>query len=280
MNNGYVKSPDAALRFALFGDPVAQSLSPLMHSAAYAKMGLAATYTAYRVKDAADVVRQVRERDIRGASITIPFKETVMALLDEVDENAAAIGAVNTIGNRDGRLVGYNTDGPGLARDLEDWIGIRGRTFVVLGAGGAARAALFTLIEQGGTAVVVNRTTERARALAGSLGCRWALPGQIGRLEADCLINTTPLGMFPDTDLTPLGEEFLVHFPRVMDMIYNPVRTRLLREAEAAGCAVRSGVGMFVHQGAEQIRLWTGREPPREWMRAKVMEKLGGCSGD
>jgi shikimate dehydrogenase len=266
--------------FALFGDPVAQSLSPLMHGAAYAKMGLTASYNAYRVKGAADVVRQVRESGIRGASITIPFKETVMALLDEVDANAAAIGAVNTIVNRDGRLTGYNTDGPGLARDLEDWIGIRGKTFVILGAGGAARAAVFTLIQGGGTAVVVNRTVEKARALAVSFGCHWAPPAEIGRLEADCLINTTPIGMFPDTDRTPLKDEFLVHFSRLMDLIYNPVRTRLLREAVAAGCAVRSGVGMFVHQGAEQIRLWTGLEPPREWMMQAVIERLGGHSGD
>lgn len=266
--------------FALFGDPVAQSLSPIMHGAAFAKMGLTAAYTAYRVKDAADVVRQIRESGIRGASITIPFKETVMALLDQVDANAAAIGAVNTIVNRDGRLAGYNTDGPGLARDLEDWIGIRGKTFVILGAGGAARAAVFTLIQGGGTVVVVNRTVEKARALAGSFGCRWALPAQIGRLGANCLINTTPIGMFPDTDRTPLKDNFLVHFSCVMDMIYNPVKTRLLREAEAAGCAVRSGVGMFVHQGADQVRLWTGLEPPREWMRATVMERLGGHGGD
>jgi len=266
--------------FALFGDPVAQSLSPLMHRSAFVKMRLTAPYTAYRVKDAAEVVRQIRESGIRGASITIPFKETVMALLDEVDANAVAIGAVNTIVNRDGRLVGYNTDGPGLARDLEDWIGIRGKTFVILGAGGAARAAVFTLIRGGGTAVVVNRTVERAAALAASFGCRWGLPAEIGRLEADCLINTTPLGMFPDTDRTPLKDQSLVRFPRVMDMIYNPVKTRLLMEAEAAGCAVRSGVGMFVHQGAEQIRLWTELEPPREWMRATVMERLGGRSGD
>ena len=266
--------------FALFGDPVAQSLSPLMHSAAFAKMGLTAAYTAYRVKDAAEVVRQIRGSGIRGASITIPFKETVMAFLDEVDANAATIGAVNTIINRDGRLMGYNTDGPGLARDLEDWIGIRGKTFIILGAGGAARAAVFTLIQEGGTAVVVNRTVERARALAESFSCRWGLPAEIGRLEADCLINTTPLGMFPDTDRTPLKDKFLVHFPQVMDMIYNPVKTRLLREAEAAGCAIRSGVGMFVHQGAEQIRLWMGMEPPREWMRQTVMERLGGRSGD
>ncbi|MBM4312592.1 MAG: shikimate dehydrogenase [Deltaproteobacteria bacterium] len=280
MNKGYGKSPDAALHFALFGNPVAQSLSPLMHGAAFAKMGLAALYTAYRVDEAADVVRRIREKGIRGASITIPFKQTVVALLDEVDANAAAIGAVNTISNTGGRLMGYNTDSTGLARDLEEWVGIGARTFVVLGAGGAARAAVFTILRAGGEAVVVNRTVERARTLAGDLGCRWALPGEIGRLEADCLINTTPIGMFPEADRTPLGSELLVHFPRVMDMIYNPVRTRLLRESEAAGCAVRSGVGMFVHQGADQVRLWTGLEPPREEMQRVVLERLEGRSGD
>jgi shikimate dehydrogenase len=280
MNNGYAKSPDATLRFALFGNPVAQSLSPLMHGAAFARMGLAAAYTAFRLEDAAAVIRRIREEAIRGASITIPFKETVMPLLDEVDANAAAIGAVNTIVNRDGLLTGYNTDGPGLARDLEEWTGIRDRTFVVLGAGGAARAAVFSIVRAGGEAIVVNRTVERARTLAEDLGCRWALPAEIGRLEADCLINTTPVGMFPEADRTPLEDKHLVHFPYVMDMIYNPVRTRLLGEAKAVGCAVRSGVRMFVHQGAEQIRLWMGMEPPREWMQRVVLERLEGRSGN
>lgn len=268
------------VRFALFGDPVAQSLSPQMHRAAFEAMGLRASYNAYRVQDGAEVIRRMREGRIRGASVTIPLKEAVMACLDEVDESAAAIGAVNTIVNRDGRLAGYNTDAPGLARDLEDWIGIQGKAFVVLGAGGAARAAVFTLVRGGGSAVIVNRTAERAAALAERFGCRWVPPAQVDRLEADCLINTTPLGMFPHTDRMPCQAGCLARFPRVMDMIYNPLMTRLLREAEAAGCAVRSGVGMFVHQGADQIRLWTGTEPPREQMRRTVMEKLGGTGGD
>jgi shikimate dehydrogenase len=262
--------------FALFGDPVAQSLSPIMHEAAFARMGIAAAYTAYRVNDAAEIVRRIREGGIRGASITIPFKETVMALLDEVDTDASAIGAVNTIANHGGRLTGYNTDAPGLIRDIGEWIPIRGKTFVVLGAGGAARAAVFALKEAGGTPIVVNRTAERSRTLAESFGCRWEPTQEIGGLRADCLINTTPLGMFPETQRSPLEEKFLAHFPRVMEMIYNPLMTRLLREAEHAGCAVRSGVGMFVHQGAEQIRLWTRQEPPREEMRRVVLERLGG----
>ena len=216
-----------SVTFALFGNPVSQSLSPLMHGAAFAKRRIRATYTAYQVNDAADIVRTIRERGINGASITIPFKETVMTFLHEVDANASKIGAVNTIINRDGKLIGYNTDGPGLIRDLTEWIAIRGKTFVILGAGGAARAAVSALIQEGGTPVVVNRTAERTHGLAGHFGCRWGLPAEINRLEADCLINTTPLGMFPDTDRTPLMKKSLVHFPQVMDMIYNPVKTRL-----------------------------------------------------
>ncbi|MDP1989897.1 MAG: shikimate dehydrogenase [Syntrophales bacterium] len=271
---------ESVITFALFGNPVAQSLSPLMHGAAFAKMKFMATYTAYQVNDAADIVRTIREKRIRGASVTIPFKEAVMAFLDEVDANASKIGAVNTIINRDGKLIGYNTDGPGLIRDLAEWSAIRGKTFVILGAGGAARAAVSALIQEGGTPVVVNRTAEKTRRLADHFGCRWGRPGEISRLEADCLINTTPLGMFPDTDRTPLRKKSLVHFPQVMDMIYNPVKTRLLEEAKAEGCAIRSGVGMFVHQGAEQIRLWTGHEPPRDVMLRVVMERLGENGGD
>ena len=266
---------DEPAHFALFGNPVSQSLSPAMHTAAFAQMGLNADYTAHRVDDAAEVVRRVRESGIRGASITIPFKETVMALLDEVDPAAAAIGAINTIVNRDGMLAGYNTDGPGLVSDLSEWIAIRGTTFVILGAGGAARAAVYSLRDAGGIPIVVNRTAERAQVLADRFGCRWEPAREIGRLRADCLINTTPLGMFPETVRTPLEKCFLVRFPRVMDMIYNPMKTRLLREAEAAGCAVRSGVGMFVHQGVEQIRLWTGQEAPQEEMWRVVLERLG-----
>jgi shikimate dehydrogenase len=260
--------------FALFGNPVAQSLSPLMHNAAYARMGIRAQYRAIRLDDAAEATRMIRELGLRGASVTIPFKESVMAFLDEVEESAREIGAVNTIAHRAGRLKGYNTDGPGLARDLEEWIGIRGKTFAVLGAGGAARAAVHALLKGGGLPVVFSRTAERSASVAASFGCAWAPLAELPQARADVLINTTPVGMFPDTDRTPLNGEHLSHFPQVMDMIYNPCRTRLLREAEAAGCRVRSGVGMFVHQGAEQIRLWTGQEPPREEMRAVVISSL------
>ncbi len=271
---------DPADRFAIFGNPLSQSLSPLMHNAAFAQMGIAARYGACQTDNAAEAVRQFRRMGLRGASITLPFKESIIPFLDEMDESAETIGAVNTIVNRDGRLMGYNTDGIGLTDDLREWLEIRGKTFVILGAGGAARAAVYALLQAGGTPVVVNRTLQKAEALAGRFGCRRVPVAEIGELRADCLINTTPVGMFPEVDRTPLPRQVAACFPYVMDMIYNPIRTRLLREAEAAGCAVRSGVGMFVRQGAEQFRLWTGMEPPIERMMNVVMERLLKNGGD
>ena len=283
MNNSSIhptSATDRELRFAIFGNPLGQSLSPLMHNAAFAEMGLAARYETCRTDDAAEAIRRFREMGLGGASITIPFKETIIPFLDDVDDSARTIGAVNTIVDRDGRLMGFNTDGIGLIRDLREWLEIRGKTFVILGAGGAARAAVYSLLQAGGSPIVVNRTSERAEALAGHFGCRWVPFAEIGGLRADCLINTTPVGMFPETDRMPLPGQDLARFPYVMDMIYNPVKTRLLREAEASGCAVRSGVGMFVHQGAEQFRLWTGVEPPREIMRQVVLQRLVSNGGD
>jgi len=161
--------------YCLFGNPVAQSLSPLMHNAAFARMKIAARFSALKVNDAAEIVRQIREFGIRGASVTTPFKTEVMALLDEAEESAEEIGAVNTIVNRGGRLTGYNTDWLGLARDIEDWIGIRGKTFAILGAGGAARAAVYALRQRGGFPVVIGRTGENARTVAARFGCPWRL---------------------------------------------------------------------------------------------------------
>lgn len=276
-HTGITEQPEVAsarTRFAVFGNPVAQSLSPLMIGAAFAEMGVDAVYSAIRAVDAVEVIQTIRQQGLRGASVTIPFKETIVPLLDAVDPDAAAIGAVNTVVNRGGRLTGYNTDGPGFIADLAEWLAIPGRTFVILGAGGAACAAVQALLKAGAKAIVVNRTPARAQALAGRFGCRWAAWEEIGSLTADCLINTTPLGMFPAVDVTPLAGSLAGRFPRVMDMIYHPVQTKLLREAAAAGAETRSGMGMFVGQGAEQIRLWTGLEPPLAAMRERIRERL------
>ena len=196
--------------FALFGNPIEHSLSPLMLNATFKRMKIDAHYIPFCVKTMEDAIRGIRGLNIRGVSITIPFKTEVMAYLDEVDEDSLRIGAVNTILNDDdGRLRGFNTDWTGLIRDLEESLEIRGKTFAILGAGGAARAAVYGILKKGGNPVIVNRTLERGEEMARKFGCPFYPLSEIEKVKADCLINTTSVGMAPDSEKTPLGERAL-----------------------------------------------------------------------
>ncbi len=267
--------------FALYGNPVGHSLSPPMHNAAYKKMGINASYCPCCVKDLAEAITRIRERPLRGVSVTIPFKTAVIPYLDEMQDDARTIGAVNTILHDDkGRLRGYNTDWMGVVLGLEETLEIHGKTFAILGAGGAARAAAYGILHRGGSPVIVNRTTARGEEMAQEFGCPFYHFSEIGAIRADCLINTTPVGMAPEVGTSPIAKGVLANFQWVMDCIYNPLKTQLLQDAEGAGCIPINGVGMFVHQGAEQIKIWTGKEPPREFMRQVVLEKLGAQDGD
>jgi len=264
----------SARRFVLIGNPVRQSLSPQMHNGAYAALGTAARFEALCVTDLSAALGELRKAGVGGIAVTVPFKRAVMPFVDEVAGDALAIGAVNTICCADGRWVGRNTDGSGLARDLHEWADLRGKTVAVLGTGGAARAAVYAVILEGGRPVVLGRSAAGREALGAAFGCPSRPLEDLGGIEAECLINATPVGMVPAVEETPVAAALLGRFPRVLDLVYRPVRTRLLREAAAAGCAVRSGVGMFVHQGVEQIRLWTGLEPSLALMRRVVEEEL------
>jgi len=269
-----VNRTDRKKHFALFGNPVGHSLSPWMHRTAYEEMGIAARYVARRVGNAGEIVPMMKSQGIDGASVTLPFKEAVIRGLDEITASARTIGAVNTIINREGRLVGDNTDWIGLIRDLKDHLPIRGKTFAVLGAGGMARAAVFGLLQEGGIPVIFNRTPERGAALARAFNSQSLPLDALNGFRAEALIQTTPVGMAPDTDRSPLKKEILTNFRYVMDAIYNPLATKLLRDAQEMGCLTINGVGLFVHQGAEQIRIWTGREPPLATMRQTVLAAL------
>jgi len=277
-----MKRRDQEKCFALFGNPVGHSLSPWMHRTAYGEMGIAARYKAYRVENAGEIVPMLKTLRIDGASVTLPFKEAVMGSLDEITASARSIGAVNTILNRDGMFVGDNTDWIGLVRDLKDHLQIRGKTFAVLGAGGMARAAVFGILQEGGVPVIFNRTRERGEALARAFNSLFLPLEALDGFRAEALIQTTPVGMAPDTDRSPLKREILTNFRYVMDAIYTPLTTKLLRDAREMGCLTINGVGLFVHQGAEQIRIWTGREPPLATMRQTVLAALqeGANYGD
>ncbi|HTZ39446.1 MAG TPA: shikimate dehydrogenase [Syntrophales bacterium] len=266
---------DQPLRhYALFGNPVGHSLSPLMHNAAFGALGFRALYEVHCVEDLELSVRLIREKPLAGVSVTLPVKGAIMAFLDEVDEDACTIGAVNTITNKDGRLRGSNTDWIGLMAAMREQFCLKGKTVAVLGAGGAARAAIYGILQEGGIPIVFNRSRDRGESLARWFECDAMPLANLGRVEADVLVNTTPVGMSPLTEETPVHQRYLPRWQWVVDTIYNPLETRLLREAKAAGCGVVTGLSMFVRQGAEQIRIWTGLEPQVELMSRVVMTAL------
>ena len=261
--------------YVLLGNPVAQSLSPLMHNAALKEMGIDGRYSAFCVSNLESALCGIRGMDIRGVSVTIPYKVSVMEYLDEIDDDALEIGAVNTIFNNNGRLIGYNTDWLGLMLTLKELMPVKDQTFVIIGAGGTARAAVYGIMKEGGLPIIVNRTIDRGKILANELNCPFYSLSDVAKLKADCLINTTPVGMYPHTDQTPVEATLLAGYKYVIDVIYNPLKTRLLQDAEGQGCRIVSGLDMFVHQGAQQLKLWTGKEPPRVLMKKVVMERLG-----
>ncbi|MBN1662399.1 MAG: 3-phosphoshikimate 1-carboxyvinyltransferase [Deltaproteobacteria bacterium] len=260
--------------FALFGNPVGHSLSPAMHNIALKEMGINGLYVPIQVEHLEAAVEGIRGMGIRGVSVTIPFKTKIMTYLDAVDREARRIGAVNTVVNRKGRLTGCNTDWLGIVKALSGVMKINGKTVMIVGAGGTARAALFGILKEGGKPFIVNRTAQKGRRLAKEWGCPFFQMKDVMTFKVDCLINTTPVGMSPNTGEPPVPPEILRHFGVVMDVIYNPLKTQLLVDAEKAGCIILPGLDMFIHQGAEQLKLWTGLEPPRGLMTQVVRDAL------
>ena len=274
----------------LVGYPVEHSMSPAMHNAAFKALGLDAEYRLAPVKpeQLEEFIDKLREDEAIGASVTIPHKMEVMRHLDHVDETARAIGAVNTIVHREGRLYGYNTDSTGgVGALMEEYGSLEGRNVTILGAGGASRAITYQVSRVDCKVMVLNRSVERARNLVDDLrpqtsaelryGGLTQLPGVID--DTDVLINTTSVGMSPNTSDSPVPEELLHGGLFVYDVIYNPMKTRLLRDAEEKGVGVLNGVQMLVYQGAEAFKMWTGAEPPIDLMQRVVEERLGGGTG-
>jgi len=249
--------------------PAGHTRSPAMHSAAYRALGIDAAYLAFDVPPArlAPAVAGLRALGARQVAVSIPHKEAVIALLDSVDATARQIGAVNTLLLREGRFEGSNTDWIGAVLALEREIDLAGRRAVVLGAGGTARAVVYGLVERGAEVVVLNRTPERAAALVRELGAAGAGPlDALAHTPHEVLVNTTSLGL--RADASPVPAEALREGSVVLDAVYDPERTRLLRDAERRGAKTVSGKWMLVHQAAVQIEAWTGLEAPVEVMAA------------
>jgi len=263
--------------FGLLGNPVGHSLSPPMHEAAYDALGMEARYLAFE-PDPGDLREAVHGADalgIRGLNVTIPFKRDVLKHVDP-DDLAGRIGAVNTIDFSSDPPSGHNTDAGGAVRALTSHgVGVSGREAVVVGAGGAGRAVAFALADAGATVAVANRTVERAHALADDV------PGATGHglddveslvAGADLLVNATSVGMEEDRSPVPAGA---LHADlAVLDAVYRPVETRLLREADEAGATTVDGAWMLLYQGAESFERWTGRDAPIDAMDAALRERL------
>ena len=274
---------------AVIGDPVEHSLSPCFQNAAFQHLKLDFIYVAFTVKaeNLGDAISGVRSLGIYGLNVTMPHKISVIKYLDELDERADRIKSVNTILNRNGKLIGYTTDGIGVLNALKyNGVDPKGKKVVILGAGGAARSASYALSEVAGELVILNRTIERARNLASKVrkligshvNVKWdGLTEESLRREvreADILINATPVGMSPNVNGT-LVEKRLLHPDMVVfDMIYHPLKTRLLREAEEVGAKTINGLSMLIHQGAASFKIWTGVEAPVDVMMKAAEEEI------
>lgn len=271
--------------YGVFGDPVKHSKSPIMLNRAFRETGVNACYAAFHVtpEQLKEATQGIRALGYGGVNVTIPHKVEIMQYMDVLDESAQAIGAVNTVVHRDGRLIGYNTDGIGYVRSLKEETGLSlaGMRVAVIGAGGAARGIVYALLKEWTEKVtIVNRTEASATALAEAMKMYGTVEGmgladfENIKEEIGIVINTTSVGMHPKVEESPLSAPQLHKGMMVSDIIYNPMKTRLLKEAESIGCRIHGGLGMFIYQGAFAFEYWTGKSAPVEAMRDTVMNSF------
>lgn len=279
MERGFVKR-----LFAVLGDPIGHSMSPLMHNNLFTHYNIDAVYLPFQVKpnDLGEAVRGLKAIGAGGFNVTVPHKSTIIPFLDGVDELAMKIGAVNTVVNEDGKLIGYNTDGPGFIKGLEGHVkSLSEQRILIIGAGGAARAIYFTLAKSSPIAVdIANRTVETAEQLVKD--CPFDISSKAISLEAasrhidqyDLIIQTTMIGMYPKVLEQPVD---LLHIKKqalVCDIIYNPLTTQFLQDAKSHGASIQNGIDMFVYQGALAFEKWTGIFPDIQRMRENVLKQL------
>jgi len=274
----------------VIGDPIEHTLSPIIHNAAFDHLKLDFVFLAFRVKaaDLKNAVRGMRGLAIHGLNVTMPHKSTVISFLDEVDPNVKFLGSANTILNKDGKLSGFNTDGVGALKALrENGVALSEKKVLLLGAGGAAKAIAFSLAKEVGELAILNRTAEKAKELAETLGRMFnkkvvgdALSSDAiakNLRDSDILINATSVGMKPNLSQSLVAPQWLKSDLVVMDIVYNPVETKLAKDAKAAGAKVISGVEMLIYQGAASFEIWTERSAPVEVMRRAALNKLSSA---
>ena len=273
--------------YGVIGDPIEHSLSPAIQNAAFSASKLDCLFLAFRVKsdDIGKALSGMRALGIQGLNVTMPHKNAVISFLDEVEQNAKLLNAVNTIKNDDGRLYGLNTDGVGALNALrENGVEPKGKKVTLLGAGGAAKAIAFVLAGEVDELSIVNRTLQSAADLANLLYQKFSskvfaytlspLAIKANLAEADLLINASSVGMKPNVNQSPVPRRWLKKDLAVMDIVYSPVETKLAKDAKASGAKVVSGVEMLVYQGAASFEFWTGRKAPIEVMKKAAIRNL------
>ena len=271
----------------VIGDPIEHTLSPIMHNAAFNALNLAYVFLAFRVKPAEveNAVNGMRALNIRGLNVTMPHKTPVLKFLDRTDLSAQIINSVNTILNRDNKLFGFNTDGVGALKALrENGVELKGRKVLLLGAGGAARAIAYTMAKEADELAVLNRSLKPAQELAKLLektANKKIVSGSLSPKEieqnlqdSDVLINATSVGMKPKAEESPVASKLLRPNLAIMDIVYNPIETKLAKDAKAAGAKVVSGVEMLIYQGAASFEIWTSKSAPVDVMRQAALNHL------
>jgi len=272
----------------IIGEPIEHTLSPTMHNAAFEKLNLDFVYVPFKVKMGMlrEAIRGVRSLGIIGLNVTMPYKSAVMRHLDEVDLVARRVGAVNTILNDEGSLIGYNTDGVGALNALkENGVTLNGKNLLLLGAGGAGKAIAFHTAQEVEKFIILNRTPQKAKKLAEALRREFGKKKIIGNIlsiknmkeelkDADILINATSIGMHPNINQSLVPPNLIKPDLCVMDIVYNPPETKLLKDAKAAGAKTVSGIEMLIHQGTASFEVWTKHPAPVEVMRQAAFGKL------
>jgi shikimate dehydrogenase len=280
------------IRLGLTGYPLGHSLSPKIHEAALRSCGLEGSYSLFPIpaddqQGLKDLLAHVRKGELTGLNVTIPHKQSVIPVLDELTPTAKAIGAVNTIYLRDDRLIGENTDAPGFLADLERFLTTETRRHgelgaLVLGAGGSARAVVHALLNDGWEVALAARRLEQAQRLADSIA-NYQLPIIVSELtnlqsllsNLSLIVNATPIGMTPNIDQSPWPENLsLPPHAAIYDLVYNPSETKLVRDARAQGLPATTGLGMLVEQAAIAFQIWTGRKLARESMFEAVNQTV------
>ncbi|MFW9873810.1 MAG: shikimate dehydrogenase [Candidatus Thorarchaeota archaeon] len=271
----------------VIGFPIEHSMSPIMHNAAINELNLNYIYLAFNIhpKNLKFAVKGFRTFNIKGINVTIPFKQKIIGYLDEIEPLAQKIGAINAIKNDNGYLIGKNIDGEGAMKAISDaGYSISGKDILLLGAGGAGRALAFIIAKDANRIVIANRTEKKAIKLANDIKKYYNInvKGKNNSLDvlkaeskkADILINTTPIGMHPNIEESPIPSKFLHDGLIVFDIVYNPLETKLMKEAAEIGCKVLGGLDMLVNQGVLAFEWWTGKTPNSQLMKSKIIKYL------